>query len=243
MPSNILDLFAIESALRAVQKNFACINTQLAVSRDAMEDAVVERMMAGYVLVDQLLDQGVDPLMMGQHRSLMELNSRVLCGTDVQVRRQSADLIANTEKRFYEQDGGGIRDIVNWYSLHGGDTVWERAAGVYIRVLSEPQLFIEGNHRTGALIMSFLLAREGEPPFVLTVDNATAYFDPSTMIKQTRKRSFAMLVHIPHIKKKFAQLLRAQANPAFLLSHGRGDAPTEAANGPTGKARTKHNRR
>jgi hypothetical protein len=43
-----------------------------------------------------------------------------------------------------------------------------RAAEVYIYILSEPQLFIAGNHRTGALVLSYILAREGRPPFVLT---------------------------------------------------------------------------
>jgi hypothetical protein len=49
---------------------------------------------------------------------------------------------------------------------------WKRAAGVYVRTLSEPELFIEGNHRSGALVMSYILAREGYPPFVLTAENA-----------------------------------------------------------------------
>jgi len=45
------------------------------------------------------------------------------------------------------------------------------------------------SHRTGVLVMSYILAREGRPPFVLTVENAKAYFDPSTLIIKTRKHS------------------------------------------------------
>jgi hypothetical protein len=39
---------------------------------------------------------------------------------------------------------------MEWYALHDSESVWKRASGVYIRVLSEPQLFLEGNHRSGA---------------------------------------------------------------------------------------------
>ena len=35
--------------------------------------------------------------------------------------------------------------------------------------------------------MSYILARDGHPPFVLTVDNAKAYFDPSTLITKKKK--------------------------------------------------------
>ena len=94
---------------------------------------------------------------------------------------------------------------------------WRRAAGVYVRILSEPQLYIEGNHRCGALIMSYLLAREGKPPFVLTVDNAKAYFDPSTLINATRKTSFALLFKLPHLAQSFAQFLKEQADYRYLL--------------------------
>jgi hypothetical protein len=34
--------------------------------------------------------------------------------------------------------------------------------------------------------MSYILAREGRPPFVLTAENARAYLDPSTLITETR---------------------------------------------------------
>ena len=92
----------------------------------------------------------------------------------------------------------------NGYEHHKGESAWKRAAGVYIRVLSEPQLFIEGNHRTGALIMSYILVKSSRPPFVLTVDNAKAYFDPSTLISKTSKRGLVMLFRMPKLKKQFA---------------------------------------
>ncbi len=105
---------------------------------------------------------------------------------------------------------------MEWCETHKNDSPWERAAGVYVRILSEPQLYIEGNHRTGALIMSYLLARDGCAPFVLSVDNAKAYFDPSSLIKKTRKRSVAMLVKIPGLRNRFSRFLRDQADDRLL---------------------------
>ena len=89
---------------------------------------------------------------------------------------------------------------------------------MYISILSEPQLFIEGNHRTGALVMSYILAREGRPPFVLTAENAKAYLDPSTLITETRKHSLVALFRIPKIKRYFAQFLKEQADRKYLIA-------------------------
>jgi Fic family protein len=51
-------------------------------------------------------------------------------------------------------------------------------------MLSEPQVFIEGNDRTGALVMSYILAKAGQPPFVLSFANAKPYFESSAQIKR-----------------------------------------------------------
>jgi hypothetical protein len=37
--------------------------------------------------------------------------------------------------------------------------------------------------------MSYILVSEGKPPFVLTVENAAAYFDPSSVIRDTAKKA------------------------------------------------------
>jgi hypothetical protein len=88
---------------------------------------------------------------------------------------------------------------------------------MYILHVSQPQLFFEGNHRTGALLMSSILVRGGKPPFVLTVDNAKAYFDPSSLAKATKKDLMGKLYKLPKIKKNFAKFLEAQANPELLI--------------------------
>lgn len=64
--------------------------------------------------------------------------------------------------------------------------------------------------------MSHILVTNGMPPFVLTVDNAKAYFDPSTLAKQTSKNTYTKLYKLPKIKKNFAKFLEAQSNPNFV---------------------------
>jgi len=153
----------------------------------------------------------------GASKHFLELNALVLCGTDPLERiREDAHLTA-TAQRFYEEDRGTISDLAAWYALHRDETAWTRAAGVYVRLLSEPQLFIEGNHRTGALIMSCILVRDGQPPFVLSIDNAQGYFDPSTLITKTKKTPIGMLFRIPKLKKEFASFLRENADDRYLL--------------------------
>ena len=160
----MLNLEAIEATLRDLQAQFPEINKLLKSRRDAIDESLIANMLAGYELVDSLVAQHLDLFAMGNLKLFLEMNALVLCGRDEQSRTQAASHLAATEQRFYEQEGGGIRDIVEWYTLHRKESAWSRAAGVYVRMLSEPELFIEGNHRTGALVMSYILARENRPP-------------------------------------------------------------------------------
>lgn len=63
------------------------------------------------------------------------------------------------------------------------------------------QLFIEGNHRSGSLIVSYLLMRAGQPSFVLTLDNAEGYFNPSSVIRNSAKPGVRALYELPKVKK------------------------------------------
>jgi hypothetical protein len=218
MGKTLLDLSAIEESLRAVQRDFAHINATLSSPRDPLSDQVIENLMAGYAYVNTLLASQINLLARGSSRHLLNLNNLVLCGTDAVAYEQCAPHIKETERRFYDdRNPGGVRALMGYLADHKGDSVWRRAAGAYTHILSEPQLFVEGNHRTGALIMSQLLARDGQPPFVLTVNNAKAYFDPSSLVKVCKKHSLRGLFEIPKLRKRFAELLKDEANPDFLL--------------------------
>jgi len=200
-----------------VQLGFEQINARLSAPRDPMGDDVVRHMVAGYALVDTLVGDVVDLFAMGNLKYLLELNTTVLCGASPAEREGYTDHLQRTEERFYDDRQGGVRDLVEWYERHRRGPVVARAVGVYIRMLSKPQLFIEGNHRTGALTMSYLLAREGHPPFVLTVENAPAYFEPSTVIRTIGKHGIAGLVRLPRLRSRLTSMLADHADPRYLL--------------------------
>lgn len=212
-----LNLPAIEASLRAVQREFEHINSQLDMRRDPLSDLVIEHMMAGYRQVDCLLAERTNPFALGNSRALLELNFLVICGSGRLLRAECAAALAATEERFYAKSDGSFESLAEWVGLHAEESVWRRAAGAYIHVLSEPQLYIEGNHRTGALIMSWMLASEGKAPFVLSVDNAKAYFDPSSVVKATRKHSLRMLLTRPKLVKRFAELVKDASEKSHLL--------------------------
>jgi hypothetical protein len=211
-----LNLELIEKSLRSVQREFPRINEILHSRRDSMSDEVIENMMAGYALVDKVITDDINLLTAKHAPYLLELNHVVLCGLDPKIRKEHRTHIDTTTQRFYRQEEFNIADILRWHENHHSESCWRRAAGVYVRILSQPQLYIEGNHRTGALIMSYLLARDGKAPFVLTVENAKAYFDPSTLIKETQKTTVALLMKLPRMKKRFASFLKGQANEKYI---------------------------
>jgi hypothetical protein len=212
-----LDLNAIERCLREVQGDFDAINATLDTPRDPLSDEVIAHLLLGYRYVNSLLARGINPLARGYTQHLLQLNTLVLCGTDEKTQAHCAPLVAETERRFYDDlSAGGVRALMGYLADHKEASVWQRAAGAFIHILSQPQLFMEGNHRTGCLVMSYVLASEGKPPFVLTVDNAKAYFDPASLAKDCRKRSIRALFEMPKLRKRLASLLKDTANREFL---------------------------
>lgn len=210
-----LNLARIEQELRAVQGSFEQINSKLEAERENLTETVINNLMAGYAYLNQILRDDVELFAPGQLEPLLELNHLVLCGTDPNKRREYQEHIQRTERHFYDHQQGAVRDLVEWYEDHREDSVWQLAAGVYIHLLSQPQLFLEGNHRTGALLMSYLLMRQKQPPFVLTVVNAKAYFDPSSLVRKTKRKAFASLFKTPKLRKQFARLLRDSADSKY----------------------------
>jgi hypothetical protein len=213
-----LNLPVIEATLRRVQREFDGIQRALGTPRDPMSGAVIDNVIAGYALLDTLLAHGTDPLAMGNLKQLLELNTVVLCGTSAERRAAHALHVAATERRFYDDRAAGIEDLMDWYALHVDEPLWLRAAGVYVRVLSTPQLFIEGNHRTGTLMMSWVLARHGQPPFVLSVDNAVAYFKLSGVIREIVKGTAATFFRNLAPRRRLADLLAVHADRRYLLA-------------------------
>ncbi|MEA5673637.1 hypothetical protein VA602_20165 [Pseudomonas sp. MH2] len=206
-----LDLSAVERALRDVQRRFTELSKHFTEPRDPFTDEVLQNVLEGYALIDDYVARGIDLFDLQQLNLMLEINATVLCGSDPERRVEFAQHLIATEVHFFNNVEGGIKDLYNWYCSYGSDSVWKRAAGVYVRILSKPQLFIEGNNRTGSLIVSYLLMRAGLPPFVLTLDNAEGYFNPSSVIRNSAKHGVKALYELPKIKKKYAAFLEAQS--------------------------------
>jgi hypothetical protein len=210
-----LDLRAIEQSLRDVQADFERINADLNVVRDPMSGEVIESLISAYAYIDEMLGAGVDLLARGNSPCMLRLNRLVLWGVhDVAV---GARELQETERRFYDDaSAGGVRALMNYVADHDDENVWTRAAGVYTQILTSPQLFLEGNHRTAALIVSHALAQAGKPPFVLTQTNSREYFDLSSTLKSCRKRSLRSALEIPRLRRRFARLMEHHADARFL---------------------------
>ncbi len=208
-----INLLAVEEALRRTQRLLGG-----APDRDPFDDRVLGNLLAGYAYVDRLVTAGVDPFALGNLKHLLELNCLVLCGVSPERRAAYARHLEANERRFYGEDVAGIRDVVEWIAGHPGAPGAELAAGVYAMVLAQPQLFIEGNHRTGVLAMSYVLARQGLPPLVLTPENAEAYFEISAALRDAAKHSPAMRFRLSSLVARLAGLLAEDADRRHLLA-------------------------
>lgn len=213
----LIDIRYVEASLLAVQQDFERINAGLSMRREPMRDEIVANMVAGYEYVNFLLKKDITLLERKGLHHFLELNNIVLCGTVLERRKNYKQHIKENSLRFYEQHQFSITDLRQWAEKHKDDSPWKQAAGAYILQISWPQLFAEGNHRTGALLMSSILVRHGKPPFVLSVENAKGYFDPSSLAKSTLKNLLGRYYKLPKIKKRFAHFLRELAREELLL--------------------------
>lgn len=185
--------------------------------RDPMDDVIVANMLSGYKYIDKLIGKRIDITRKKNLHHILELNHIVLCGTDLKVRKEFSKHIKGTTDRFYGQKGCNIGDLFSWHKNNIKKSAWNRAAGLYSLHLSQPQLFFEGNHRTGALLMSTVLALDDKPPFVLNLDNAEAYFNPSTLVKFTQKNIVTNFWTLPKLRKYFAKFLKEQEDGKYLV--------------------------
>jgi len=208
-----VNLATVATSLRRVQAAVGLLE-----GRDVFDDRVLENMVSAYAYVDALVAARVDPFALGHLKHLLELNCLVLCGTSPERRATYTGHLQATEQRFYGDGAAGVRDLVEWVADHPNGPPCERAAGVYAMILGWPQLFIEGNHRTGVLAMSCVLRREDRPPFVLTPENATIYFEISAGIHDISKDSAPGRLRLATLTARLARLLGEDVDHQYLVA-------------------------
>ena len=211
-----INLAAVATSLRRAQREAQVALGSWGGVRDPMDDRVIENMVAGYSFVNCLVTSDIEIFAMGHLRYLLEMNTVVLCGTLPARREAYARHIEATATYFYDDRGGNVRALMEWQA-HRDRSIWDRAAGLYVQLLTKPQLFIEGNHRTGALLMSYVLMRHGLPPFVLGSDTAAPYFELSSGLRNLDKRSPASAFRAPAIRQRLATLLAEHSDRHYLI--------------------------
>lgn len=174
------DTDRIHSNYLEVQANFADINSRLNCRRDEFSDEVMANLLQAYRYINQRLTE--KPKMHKiEYSDMLELNTIVLTGVNPmrRVEYQSAiDEAKNKSARY-------IGDLMKWYARHEHhkDDPYDIAAGLYVRILARPQLFVEGNHRTGSLVANYHLLMSGCQPFILTSANAVEFFNLASDVK------------------------------------------------------------
>ncbi len=215
-----LRLEAIDDSLRTVEQHWSEIDDELdrrGIGRkDTPFDALLRlRMMSAYQYLDELLAQPMRPFSKESIKHMLVLNERVHYGTDKQLMAEYSKAIHATTEKFYQHIG----PIQKWYEEHSkrGNHPLKIAAEIYVSILGYPQLYIEGNHRTGSLIANWITVYNGFPPFILSVENAIAYFAPSAEIKRfVNKSTWRGQAHLPKYRKSFLTFWESHIDKRYL---------------------------
>jgi len=216
-----LHLENIASSLKMVEIHWTEIDNELDRRRIGRKDTpfnaiVKKRMISAYSYLDDLLQVHIPPFSPESIEPMLLLNQRVHYGTNRQLLSEYARAREATAKKFYHYIG----PLQQWYEKHRkrGMHPLKLATEIYVSILGYPQLYIEGNHRTGSLIANWISVYYGFPPFVLSADNALAYFAPSTAIKcSTNKATLRGQARLPKLRKSFLNFWQNHIDHQYLL--------------------------
>jgi hypothetical protein len=215
-----LDLDAIEASLRQVEQQWPLIDAELVRRgigrKDAFSAFIGRNMLSAYALLDDLVASQLDPFSREGIGQMLLLNNRVHYGADRVLMAEFVSAIDANARKFYEN----IEPVVVWYKKHArrGDHPLKLAAETYVSILGHPQLFIEGNHRTGSLIASWINLQAGYPPFVLSVENAIAYFAPSAEIKRfADKSTWRGRRRLPKYRRSFREFWEYHVQTKYIV--------------------------
>jgi hypothetical protein len=210
----VFNLREIEHSLLEFQQAFPTINEGLAIRREDLTPQMAANIVEAYRFLNTLLQKEMDLFTPAGLHALLELNHIVLCGVDESTRQEYYAHLQETRRSFIYQ----IREIKDWVMRKRLDSnPWQLATGFYSRALSRPQLFLEGNHRTGNIILNYLLVSKNSPPYIVSVDTARTYLDISGDIKFTENGNHLdTALRMPGHRKRFRTFLRSAVDPRFL---------------------------
>ncbi len=176
------DLAKIRDNYNQVIDEFDRINEVISCKRDKFDSYIARNMLHAYHHLNRHFAANPGGVMLSW-KELLELNMLVHLGADADRRHDYYGFVRQTEERFEER----FPNVMKWFDRHEhkDEDPYKIAAGLYVRILSQPQLFIEGNHRTGSLVANYYLMLKGQNPFVMTVDNAVEFLNLASDVKFT----------------------------------------------------------
>ena len=202
------DLQEIERSYQEVLLHWMDIDDQLDNLKIGRKDTpfdqkLMENMLCAWEYVDYFIRKKKYSLLSREGGpDMLEINHRVHYGLDYDQRDEYKKALEATTEKFSKY----IEPIRKYYKKEKGfgTSTNKIASEIYIAILGQPQLFFEGNHRSGSIIASWINLDSNKPPFVLSVDNAVAFFKPAQEIKKFNKRSvWRSFTKLPKYKKDF----------------------------------------
>ncbi|MEE4135709.1 MAG: hypothetical protein V2I32_06510 [Desulforhopalus sp.] len=214
------DLKKIEKSYNRVINNWQQIDDELderGVGRkDAPFDGTIrDNMLCAWEYMDHLLKKEVQLLQKNCGHHLLEINHCVHYGEDYVLRAEYRKAMDATAQKFSHLIG----PIRNYHAKHmrNASPVMKVGAEVFIAIVGQPQLFIEGNHRSGSVIASWINMYNNKPPFVLSVENAVAYFAPAQEIKKFNNKSlWRSFTELPKYKRAFRDFWEGNCDMAYI---------------------------
>jgi len=213
----ILFLSTIEQDLREVQAHFHEINASLVTQREYFSDSILSNLMDTYDYLNFLLAKDID-LFDGKHNHMIvELNHRVLMGTELEIRQEYKSFINATIEKFDSQ----IKDVLKETNKREKKWPYKASAWLFVSGVSQPQLFIEGNHRTHSALVNYVLLKANKAPFILNCSNARAFFDPTQEVKGTFKGTLKTWLKMLSQKKKFKDFLEHYTSDRYAIKRAK----------------------
>ncbi|MGQ7847561.1 hypothetical protein ACUNV4_23925 [Granulosicoccus sp. 3-233] len=212
------DLGAIAEALHGLRRHMGQVNRRLDNHHQALDRDSVNQIVQAYSMIDHHLTEGLPLLSMGQSRSVLAVNHCVLFGMENSGNPDYCKALKASERHFYGVTGSGIGDLLDWYSRSRDQVVWDLAAGVYLHTIGPPQLFLEGNHRTGVILANYVLGKASQAPLVIDHRLAPTWFEVTEKVRSRRRSFLEPRFWLRSFHGELADLIQNHVNERYLRS-------------------------
>lgn len=167
------------------------------------------------IYATQHLEQKIDIFSRDGIEAFFEINNIVQVGLSTSTRFEYRYSEREARRHFYEN----INLVQKWYNKNNAHSVdtFDLAAQISVRILSCPQLFIEGNHRSSTIVANWINLQHGYPPFVLDSENAVEYFKFSDDAKyKANKNTWIGRLILNKYSNSFKEFMEKNVNCKYI---------------------------